>query len=247
MNWIYAVDLPAGPHTVKVRNAGTDWLYLSFIQFTGFGTFVGEPFGIAGDGQAFLWIRDSRMEFGQPTPGVMSGVKVRIPDLEPGTYDVEFWDPETGQVACGSNALTTGDGLEVALPDFERAIAVKARYTGPPVLVLEELDSAPDRFALFGNYPNPFYLSTFGQERGSTTISYELERTGRGDQYVTLKIFDLLGRQVRTLVDGLQNSGRHVVPWDGRDDGGRPVAPGVYAYILSANGRVRSGTMTLLR
>lgn len=73
------------------------------------------------------------------------------------------------------------------------------------------------------SYPNPF--------RNSTTIEFELPDAAP----VRLAVYDTAGRRVRTLVEGtVHAAGRVAVPWDGRDDSGRPVAAGVYFTRLVA-------------
>lgn len=81
---------------------------------------------------------------------------------------------------------------------------------------------------LFAGYPNPF--------RMSMTISYALDQAGP----VRLTVYDALGREVRTLVDGQQEVGRHAVVWDGHDDGGQAVASGMYFYRLRVGEAVAS-------
>lgn len=80
----------------------------------------------------------------------------------------------------------------------------------------------PAEFALFQNYPNPF--------NPRTTIQYWLAAPGR----VILKIFDLLGMEVRTLVDAPSHAGLFAVSWDGEDERGDRVSAGVYFYRLEA-------------
>jgi hypothetical protein len=75
---------------------------------------------------------------------------------------------------------------------------------------------------LLQNYPNPF--------NPSTTIRYSLGATGR----VTLKIYNLLGQHIRTLVDDVQERGEYAVPWNGTNDSRTRVASGVYFYRLEA-------------
>lgn len=93
----------------------------------------------------------------------------------------------------------------------------------------------PAVMTLAQNHPNPF--------NPSTTISFSLER----DAQVELKIFDARGALVRTLVDGARPEGDQHVVWNGRDDGDRQVAAGVYLYRLSADGRVLQRKMTLIK
>ena len=89
--------------------------------------------------------------------------------------------------------------------------------------------------ALYQNHPNPF--------NPSTTIMYALPGEGR----VVLEVFDITGRRLRTLVDGVRVSGRHREVWDGCDDRGRQVASGVYIYRLQADGKTYSRKCALLR
>ena len=93
-----------------------------------------------------------------------------------------------------------------------------------------QVTSVPDNPALFTrrveldqNVPNPFDRST--------KIRYGLKEAGP----VQLEIFDASGRRVRTLVDATQPAGAFDVSWDGRDDAGREVSPGVYFYRVQSD------------
>ncbi len=96
-------------------------------------------------------------------------------------------------------------------------------------------DDVPTVTRLAGNRPNPF--------NPRTTVSFDLAAAGR----VTLDVFDLRGRLVRTLVDERLPAGRHDVLWDGRDAGGRETASGVYLCRLRAGGADQMRKMTLVR
>ena len=85
-------------------------------------------------------------------------------------------------------------------------------------------------FALGQNRPNPF-------PGGVTLIEYVIPQQMR----VTLQVYDVSGRLVRTLVSGSVSAGRNRVTWDGRDNFGSPVASGVYFY------RLGNGTESLTR
>jgi hypothetical protein len=82
----------------------------------------------------------------------------------------------------------------------------------------------PVRFALEQNEPNPF--------SEATAIRFALPVAARA----RLEIFDLAGRRVRLLADEELPPGHHAVRWDGRDDAGRSVPPGVYVYGIRAAG-----------
>lgn len=86
------------------------------------------------------------------------------------------------------------------------------------------------------NVPNPF--------NPSTTIRYDLLSPCR----VGLQVYDVSGRLVRVLRDGMhQVAGRHEVVWHGRDDSGRPVPSGTYVYRLTAGGRSEMTRMMLVK
>ena len=79
---------------------------------------------------------------------------------------------------------------------------------------------------------------------GSTMLAFELPARAE----VRLEIFDLLGRRVRTLAQGLPlEAGAHRLAWDGRDDSGRPANQGVYRCRLEAGGEWRATSLVLLR
>lgn len=92
------------------------------------------------------------------------------------------------------------------------------------------------RTMLRGSYPNPF--------NPSTTIEYSLERSAK----VTLAVYDVSGRRVRTLVAGeMRGAGVHAVSWDGKSDGGTRLASGVYFASFTAEGQVSAKKLIMLR
>lgn len=79
----------------------------------------------------------------------------------------------------------------------------------------------PGEFSLLQNYPNPF--------NPSTTISYMIPEAG----VASLRIYNILGQEVRTLINEYYTQGSYHVQWDGKDNSGRNVPGGVYIYSLS--------------
>jgi len=94
---------------------------------------------------------------------------------------------------------------------------------------------APSGTFLAQNVPNPF--------NPATRIAFGLERPAR----VSLRIYDVSGRLVRTLVDAQLGEGRHEAFWDGKDASGAAAASGIYFCRLEAGPIIRTGKMTLLR
>jgi tetratricopeptide (TPR) repeat protein len=87
---------------------------------------------------------------------------------------------------------------------------------------LTKTQNVPAKYALSQNFPNPF--------NPQTLIQYQLPEAS----HIILKIYNLFGQEVRTLVAGQREAGYHVEIWDGRNDFGEKVASGVYFYRLSA-------------
>lgn len=105
---------------------------------------------------------------------------------------------------------------------------VGTKYTAVGV---ESVSSdVPKTFNLYSNYPNPF--------NPSTVFRYDLPETGR----VTLKVFNVLGQEVRTLVDTDQAAGTYEVRFDARD-----LASGVYLYQLQSGSHIQARKMLLVR
>ena len=93
----------------------------------------------------------------------------------------------------------------------------------------------PTALVLEQNVPNPF--------NPKTSIAFSVPTSAK----VSLRVYDVRGRLVRTLVDEVRGPGRHVVDWDGRDDAGVQAASGVYLYRLVNGERTVQKKMSLLK
>lgn len=204
-----------------------------------------------------------RLDLGEPPPigdyvrvSVIENGERWMRNLKPVRADGEMWDLE---VTASDDLLASGtqrvavslheegvrpDGFELYLIDRDRGTALQrtdgtfevALTRDAPVRHLRLIsgteafartgsEGAPlefTGFALDANYPNPF--------AEQTTISYRLDARGPA----TLEVFDLLGRRVRVLADGVQNAGPHSVEWDARDGAGQAVSNGLYLVRLRA-------------
>ncbi|MFZ5432253.1 MAG: T9SS type A sorting domain-containing protein [Calditrichota bacterium] len=99
-----------------------------------------------------------------------------------------------------------------------------------PMNVERKPASLPNLFTLHPNFPNPF--------NPTTQIAYELPQTER----VTMKVFNLMGENIATLVDGMQTAGSHTTVFDGSG-----LASGVYFYSMQTAGFVQTRKMMLLK
>jgi hypothetical protein len=106
-------------------------------------------------------------------------------------------------------------------------------FAGAPVGIAGS--TLPQAFELEQNYPNPF--------NPSTTIGFTLPQSAA----VSLKIFDINGQLVKTLLNGTRAAGTHRVIWDGTDQSGNGVTSGVYLYRLSAGSFTQTRKMMLMK
>jgi hypothetical protein len=93
----------------------------------------------------------------------------------------------------------------------------------------------PDDYALYDNYPNPF--------NPETTIKYQIPEKGQ----VTLKIYNMIGQEVRMLINEEKNAGIYQVLWDGKNDNGQLLPNGMYFYRLVSDYFIAVKKMSLIK
>ena len=108
------------------------------------------------------------------------------------------------------------------------------QFTGYFVAVDNEVN-IPGEFALHPNFPNPF--------NPTTMIAYDLPNASD----VQLNIYDLMGRNINTVVNQNQSAGRHFVTWNAIDFLGNQVSAGVYIYRLQAGNMISTRKMILMK
>ena len=96
-------------------------------------------------------------------------------------------------------------------------------------------DELPSEFKLNQNYPNPF--------NPITEISYELASDG----FVKLSIFDMKGREIKTLIENIQLSGKRSVIWNATDNNYQAVSAGLYLYKIQKKGITKTRKMVLIK
>ena len=101
--------------------------------------------------------------------------------------------------------------------------------------IISDNQEIPEEIQLLRNYPNPF--------NPSTTIVFNVVEPGMTE----LIVYDLLGRNVNTLVNSYHAPGTYRVQWGGRDSNGNSVGSGLYFYTLKSGGRTLTRKMTLLK
>jgi len=100
---------------------------------------------------------------------------------------------------------------------------------------LNDIKFFPESYVLYQNYPNPF--------NHETVIKYELSK----DTKVSLKIYNVMGQEIKNLLDDKQNRGKYIVKWNGKDENEVEMASGVYIYRLFTEEHQKSIKLILLR
>jgi hypothetical protein len=102
-------------------------------------------------------------------------------------------------------------------------------------LAIDPMDLIPQAFALHQNYPNPF--------NPVTTINYDLPEQA----HVSIMIYDIMGREIRHLVNGIQEPGFKTTIWDASNNLGEPVSAGMYLYRIQTDRFSKTMKMVLLK
>jgi hypothetical protein len=143
---------------------------------------------------------------------------VRITETSPGNFTRSY---------AYNGATWTADAADFHM----RAVIGDTVATG----IVNGLDQIPKEFALHQNYPNPF--------NPTTTIKYNLKE----NVDVKLTIYNVLGQEVRTLINRQQEAGYKTVVWDGLNNYGSRAASGVYIYRIEAGDFVQARKMILMK
>ena len=108
-------------------------------------------------------------------------------------------------------------------------------YHSMTVMGVSPGTTVPQSFILHQNYPNPF--------NPITQIKYELPKVS----LVNITIYDMMGRQIRTLINNQQDAGYKSVQWNATNDAGQPVGAGLYLYTIQAGEFRQTKKMVLLK
>jgi len=166
-----------------------------------------------------------RKETLKPGNGVIAELTFRVDDATIEQFDITPFE-----------ATNPGHSLALVYNDWSSGKPlvdhVNPQLEGNTVLLTKNPSDSepgsmvPKSYSLGQNFPNPF--------NPSTTLLYSLKQAG----HVQLSIYNILGQNVRTLVDEYQDANTYTKVWDGCDDSGQPVASGIYMY------RIKSGDFT---
>ncbi len=164
-----------------------------------------------------------------------------------------IWRSEIGSdgFRCLTNSMILGQGnsscgseysyldLDV-LPNQDYEYKVEVLYADGEIkefgpIQVKSIGIQPGQYMLYSNYPNPFNPDTY--------ITYEIPKSER----IKLTVYDVTGREVCILVEGIQSIGKHEDHWDGRDAAGRAVPSGIYISRLMTESFMMQKKMMLLK
>ena len=163
-----------------------------------------------------------------------SGSNTRI-DLQDGNHDYNNWwfagqDTLPTYVSTGSTFESVTGVVYFAFSNYKLIPRKNADIVGFVTDVKDEANSQPSAYHLNQNYPNPF--------NPSTIISYSIPHSG----LVTVKVYNMLGQEVQTLVNQFQSSGNHQVSFNGSS-----LSSGVYFYRINSENYNMVRKMILLK
>ena len=141
--------------------------------------------------------------------------------------DPLFCDPDSGDYSLAENSPCVGTG--------EDGSNMGAFGIGCEAILSTDKDVIPLQYILNQNYPNPF--------NPVTTLRYDLPENAM----INITIYDMLGSQVKTLINQTQDAGYRSVIWDATNDYGKPVSAGMYLYQIQAGEYISTKKMVLLK
>ncbi len=163
---------------------------------------------------------------------------------------LEFTDRTSGVVAANSESILPFriNSAQLSKGKYEAMIEIVSNVGSAPAVEIPifltvgdmvSLHTEPltllDDWRLKQNYPNPF--------NPITTIEYKVAKPSE----VVIRVFNLVGKEVATLVDAFQNSGIYSIQWDGRDDAGIRLSSGLYIYAMTAGSYTQSKKMIMVK
>ncbi len=152
--------------------------------------------------------------------------------------DVTPFTPSFGKFRIGPGAIAPPDVHPFLAGKMDRVIVQNYQEDKGPIVAIDDdlANRIIEKYQLEQNYPNPF--------NPATTIEFMVPKTL--NQF-SLKVYDNLGRLVKTLHDGRLESGKHKLKWDGTNNHGQSVATGVYFYKMKTKGYAQTKMMLLLK
>ncbi|MCJ7458519.1 MAG: M28 family peptidase [candidate division Zixibacteria bacterium] len=239
------------PKTFSAGSFVYDYLHISWANENPVNDFAGAfPY----DTIFYLDIKSDTLKYISDWQGRLK--YVNIFNLRPGAQPLYYFDSYSDNPAYeGKVCGLKYDGTDYKLaffglplyyleaPGAKEMVRSLMQDFGEPLGVEDHPNvSLPERYMLAQNYPNPF--------NPTTTLPFSLKVQGstfKGPIHATLKIYNILGQLVRTLVDEEKAAGSYKIIWDGKDNSGKEVGSGIYFYQLKTEEYTATKKMVLLR
>ena len=227
-----AVNKQADPRSLQryeLEPLGEPWLSLSFPGTEQSGRLTQQ---ILTDSLAeYKWRLDIRSNI----PGGSVLLEWSLPGDFPDDWELLLSDENGGsefnmREVSDLRIHVPGNDPDQPFDGYRKTVYIIAR---PPER--DASDTVPDSYYLEQNYPNPF--------NSGTVIRYGIPEASR----VTLTVYNVLGQQVRTIVDAEQEAARYSVEWDGLNDAGKPAGSGIYFCSMKTPSYAKSFKMIILR
>ena len=159
-------------------------------------------------------------------------------------FDATLIVLDANNTVVDQSALQSGQVLQVRATRQADNTTLATRISIENDVVVASVDETPGtlpgEFTLQQNYPNPF--------NPSTIIRFTISSVEQNSARVSLRIFNVLGQEVRTLLDNAPaRAGAYELTWDGRDDSGRTLASGVYLYQLTVGSVAQTKRMVFMQ
>ncbi len=171
----------------------------------------------------------------QKNPNSPLGIRAKLNNFYIALYNENDVNTASSLLNEVENESSLSTPVEIATAEddynvYGNMLAANSGSTLPKIQQMQTVDSNPTSYSLLQNYPNPF--------NPTTMISYQVPNDG----FVTLKIYDMLGREVRTLVNGYKSQGKYSVSFDASN-----ISSGVYFYQLKSGNYTSIKKMVLLK
>lgn len=125
---------------------------------------------------------------------------------------------------------------DIRIYDYALSVAeIQNIYNGQVSVQQSLINPIPDEYQLEPNFPNPF--------NSKTTIRYQIKEAG----HINIEIYDILGQQVRTLIDQHQTVGYYSIRWDGTNEQGQALASGIYIVRIKSSRFIKSRKLVLVK
>jgi hypothetical protein len=230
VNQTYTINVPAGQHTIKVDNLGTDWMTIANYVFEGLGSSV-NAFMLKSEDQTHLagWMLNTDYNHvfvkANGAPDAVSGSVLTVGNMANGNYFAKWYDCQTGAFLQGDPVTVSNQTLVLPLPELIWDLALV--LDGQAVGTSETVQALP-----VSVFPNPVSESP-------VTISFALQNA----ENVDIALFDAAGVAVQNLFSGKISAGEHAIS----AQIARDLTPGIYWIQISAGKQRAAKALGIVR